>query len=142
VAELEEPRRREGSKRDRRWWFRENAYRDFWLVVLSGLLVWALALQHDEGLNRRDQTCVVFERLHQIDVHQLRSTYRYLQGHTDPQLKQLNAAILRNLPALEKRVRDGKPPAYCAAPGIGLDDRKFAKVPKRPPSLRLPKPSG
>jgi hypothetical protein len=94
VAELEEPRRREGSKRDRRWWVRETASRG------------------------------------------------YLQGHTDPQLKQLNAAILRNLPALEKRVRDGKPPAYCAAPGIGLDDRKFAKVPKRPPSLRLPKPSG
>jgi hypothetical protein len=78
---------------------RENAYRDVWLLIITGFVVWAMFRVYDvaqvadatskvakrtaiatrhETRQRRGQTCVVFERMHQVDVVQLRSTYAYV----------------------------------------------------------------
>jgi hypothetical protein len=115
---------------------RENAYRDVWLLIITGFVVWAIWVIFTETHQRRDQNCVVFERLHQIDVVQLSSTYQYLADLSRGQLGTgINKAIIRQLPITEKRMRLSKPPPYCARPGIGLDDRKLEPDPKRPPEV-------
>jgi hypothetical protein len=51
-------------------------------ILVSALLFSSVAGQQDklnaESLGRRDQNCIVFERIHQVDVIQVRSTYAYL----------------------------------------------------------------
>jgi hypothetical protein len=102
---------------------RENAYRDVWLLIITGFVVWAIWVIYDvrRSETRRssaaiDQNCVVFERMHQIDVVQLRAP-TYLADLSRGQLGTgINKAIIRQLPITEKRMRQSKPPPYCSAP--------------------------
>jgi hypothetical protein len=109
-------------------------------MLVTALLFSSVAGQQDklnaESLGRRDQNCIVFERIHQVDVIQVRSTYAYLANLSAQQLTEpINRAILAQLPTTEKRMRKSRAPAYCANPGVGLDDRKLEPEPKRPPEV-------
>jgi hypothetical protein len=109
-------------------------------ILVSALLFSSVAGQQDklnaEGVSRRDQNCIVFERMHQVDVNQVRSTYAYLADLSPQQAAEsINRAILGQLPTTEKRMRKSRAPAYCANPGVGLDDRKLEPEPKRPPEV-------
>jgi hypothetical protein len=116
---------------------RENAYRDVWLLIITGFVVWAIWVILAESEQRRNQNCVVFERLHQVDVMQLRGSYEYLANLSPAQSgTSLNRAIIRQLPITVKRTRESKPPPYCSKPGVGLDDRKLEPDPKQPPEVK------
>jgi hypothetical protein len=109
-------------------------------ILLSAWLFSSVAGQQDklnaEGISRRDQNCIVFERMHQVDVIQVRSTYAYLADLSPQQLAEpINRAILAQLPTTEKRMRKSRAPTYCANPGVGLNDRKLEPEPKRPPEV-------
>lgn len=117
---------------------RENWYRDVWMLGLTILLLLSLNALSSEGRARRDQTCTVFERQFQSDIRQLKGTYDYLLKLSPGEASSpLNSAVLEQLPQAESRVRTDHPPAYCAEPGVGLDDRTFLPVPKRPLDLPL-----
>lgn len=117
---------------------RSDWARDVWMLILSGLLLWAAIAGHNESKTRRDQTCTVFERQFQADIRQLKSTYDYLLRLPPGEVgSSLNRTVLEQLPRTEARVRNDRPPAYCAEPGVGLDDRDFLPVPKRPLNLPL-----
>jgi hypothetical protein len=109
-------------------------------MLVTALLFSSVAGQQDklnaESLGRRDQNCIVFERIHQVDVIQVRSTYAYLANLSAQQLTEpINRAILAQLPTTEKRMRKSRAPTYCANPGVGLNDRKLEPEPKRPPEV-------
>lgn len=117
--------------------------RDLVTTIAVGLAAYSVIVTQStvekikaEGVSRRDQTCIVFERMHQIDVRQLVMTYNYVTGLTaDERQSSLNRAVVAGLPALEQRVKEGPPPPYCTKPGVGLDDRRLDKPPQRPPGL-------
>ena len=126
---------------DRGWHviIRENAYRDVWLLVVSVLVAVAVIgvenTQDDrdrEAADRRDQTCLLFERSYHRSVQSLEQTYRFLERATPRQARDpIVAAILAQLPQTELRVRDERNPAYCDKPGVGLREPN-PRVPKRP----------
>lgn len=107
----------------------------FWLSVVSLFVFLSFSAQGDEARARRDQTCIVFERLHQADIKRLAGTYQYV-AHLTPQQRRerLSVAVIRQIPQLERQVRNGKPPTYCKG-DVGLDDSKLLPVPKRPPGI-------
>ena len=121
---------------------RQNWYRDLWLLELQvvvfitvGFVVWALFAWSHETADRRDQNCVLFERMQQADVRRLTTTYEYLANLDKRQLVEpINRAILRNLSTTEDTVRAEKPPAYCKGK-VGLDDSKMLPIPARPRNI-------
>jgi hypothetical protein len=111
-------------------------YRDIWLLLITGFVVWSLHASSQEGISRRDQNCLVFERMWKSDVKRLGSTYDYLRPLSRKQMAEpLNVAILRNLPRTEDDIKAERPPVYCKG-NVGLADSKLPKVPKRPRNLR------
>jgi hypothetical protein len=99
-------------------------------ILVSALLFSSVAGQQDklnaESLGRRDQNCIVFERISQSQAHQVAATYQYVADLSKAQLQtHFNQAVVRSIPSAEQQARQSKPPAYCARPGVGLDDRKF-----------------
>lgn len=118
---------------------RENWYRDIWLLGLTLLLALTLNAQANESQERKDQTCTVFERLHESAVRQLTGTYDYLTGLRPKDYQQpLNRAVLANLPATERAALITREPPYCNEEGVGLDE-PGPKLPERPnaiPTLR------
>jgi hypothetical protein len=110
-------------------------------ILLSAWLFSSVAGQQDklnaEGISRRDQNCIVFERMHQVDVIQVRSTYAYLADLSKAQLAEpINRAILAQLPndreadAQEPRAR---PTAPIPASAWTTKFRKLEPEPKRRP---------
>ena len=107
-------------------------------VAVNSVFVWiALTRGAHESEQRRDDTCTAQERRHAQDIKGLRSTYLYLQtlplsAVTDRHSPTytLNRIILQGLPDTEGRARV-KPPAFCAAPGVGIDQAE-QRVPARP----------
>jgi hypothetical protein len=145
-----DPNTRE-RKTDTRWsrFVETRAYRDIWLLIITGLVLAAL-LQDDardrreavrerraaaEIVERRDQTCKLFERAANEAVIRVQRTYMYLDGLSPRERRQpLNRAILAQLPENERVARTQRAPAYCHKPGVGLDTPPLP-VPKRPASL-------
>lgn len=46
-------RTRRGTQADRRWWKRENWYRDIWLFVLSGFVAWSASVALEAAVQAR-----------------------------------------------------------------------------------------
>jgi hypothetical protein len=106
-------------------------------ILVSALLFSSVAGQQDklnaESLGRRDQNCIVFERISQTQAHQVAATYQYVADLSKAQvLTHFNQAVVQSIPASEQQARQSKPPAYCAKPGVGLNDRKFLPLPCDP----------
>lgn len=114
---------------------RENWYRDLWLLIISGFLVWSILAFQAESTDRRDQTCTLFEKAQRDAVSQLRQTYDYLVSLTPKERHEgFNPAILANLPNVERIARTTGAPEYCNEPGVGLPEPDPV-VPVRPPGL-------
>lgn len=90
-----------------------------------------------EGVDRRDQTCVVFERdaiaakVSYVNARdQLGQTEEYLSNLTpEDKNSSINVAVAANLPRLKNAVdqrwreaRAAKAPDYCDLPGVGLHE--------------------
>ena len=97
---------------------------------------------NQEAIDRRDQSCSLFERQHLTEVNQLRDTYRYLESippenRSDP----INKFIRSSLPEVERTAQVDRAPPYCDEPGVGLPEPDPV-LPKRPKALegagRLP----
>jgi hypothetical protein len=94
-----------------------------------------------EGMERRDQTCVLFEREHLRHVIRLERTYDYLDGLPRRERgSSLTRAVVRQLPELEVDARTDSAPPFCDEPGVGLPEpdpeppafRSFEHLLKRP----------
>lgn len=127
--------RRHRRRRTDRIWIRENWYRDLWMLGLTILLLLGINAQRNEGKARRDQTCIVFERLHQADIKRLATTYQYVDNLSAAQRRQaLSRAVIRQIPQLEAQIRNSAPPNYCAG-DVGIPDSDLIQAPKRPASI-------
>jgi hypothetical protein len=118
------------------------------IAVAVGIGVWALNRSHDtatsakevavalkeEGTERRDQNCLIFEGEHLRDVRGLRTTYAYLAGLTREELRtSLSRLLLVQLSTTEERAKD-RAPAYCDEPGYG-NPEPDPVIPKRPAKI-------
>lgn len=125
------------------WW--DVWVRDFIVVIAIALSLWSTWISHQqidrvraEGAERRDQTCLIFERQQKAAVDQVGQTYRYLAGLTPKQLGEpLNRAVIANLPQLVHDATTAEAPVYCDAKGVGLPEPD-PQLP-HPPHLHLPK---
>ena len=97
-----------------------------------------------EGHERRDQTCLIFERDQLREVQQLRKTYEYLLGLTPAQRREpLNQAVLQQLPELEGQAREDDAPPYCDEPGVEAERRGEPPIGLPEPDARPPaRPDG
>lgn len=118
----------------------------YWRTILAGIGVLAIAVSivgpiranraltervEREGIERRDQQCVLFERLHAAAVQRLVETYEFLREHRDTQL---GRAVLVALPRAEADARLSVAPHYCDRDGVGLPGPN-PRIPRRPPEL-------
>lgn len=85
----------------------------------------------DEGTERRDQTCLLFERQHAAAVLRLGSTYEFLKSG---KVAELREAVLASLPQVEADARESIAPEYCDADGVGLPEPN-PTIPPRPKTL-------
>lgn len=86
--------------------------------------------QARESADRRDQTCLLFERQHETAVVRVERTYDYLDGLKGAdRTSTLTGAIVRSLHDTYQEARDSKAPHYCDVPGVGLGE----------PGTKLPK---
>lgn len=103
------------------------------------------AANEQETLERRDQSCSIFERKQREDVNQLRQTYQYILSLSPSQLKEpLNTAILTFLPETEKAAKIDDAPAFCDE--VTEDGKDIGEpepdplVPERPDGIPKPQP--
>lgn len=96
----------------------------------------AVQLANDrEGVERRDQSCRLFEGQHLADVRRLRRTYRYLLSLSATEREMaLNQFVLRSLPQTEREARLDRAPDYCDEPGVGRSEPDPV-IPHRPAQL-------
>jgi hypothetical protein len=93
-----------------------------------------------EGIERRDQTCTLFEGQHLADVKQLRGTYRFLARLPRSEWDEaLPKAIVGNLPQLEAKARRDSAPPYCDEPGAAAEAKGAKPVGLPEPDPKLPK---
>jgi hypothetical protein len=109
-------------------------------VVLAAVAIFVAVVLNvkleDEGANRRDQSCELFESAHLADVEGLRRTYGYLVELTPEQAAEpINRLLIRLLPEAEREARKDRAPEYCDEPRIGLPEPDPV-VPERPAALR------
>lgn len=107
--------------------------RDLITAFAVGLSAWSVFVVQGESGQRKDQTCVLFERQHNADVAQLTQTYTFLQKPPKG-LENLVPVALAQLPIVETNAHASIPPAYCNEKGVGLPG-PLPAIPKRP---RLP----
>lgn len=121
------------------WW---DVITRTWLFGCTVFLViFGVRLEHAvnnfqrEGQERRNQTCVIFERQQITNVRLLQNTYDFLLGLTPAQRHDpLNRFIRKQLPQTEAEARLDPSPPYCDEPGAGLPEPD-PKVPPRPPGI-------
>jgi hypothetical protein len=124
------------------WW--DVWARDFIVVVAIALSLWSTYLSHQqvkqvkqESTERRDQTCVIFERQAQAAVDQVVATYKYIAGLKPHELAEpLNQAVLAQLPQTVANANNSEAPPYCDQPGVGLPEPN----PQLPNPPRFPRP--
>lgn len=146
----------DGPRTGKLWVFARRAYW-WWTAVVPALAI-GIALYavlevdgtvkdiQAEGVDRRDQTCIVFERdaisakTAYVDAKEaLDRTNNYLKTLTPEERKtRINAAVIAGVPRLEETVdrrwRDAKAtaaPPYCDEPNVGLEEPNPA-LPARP----------
>lgn len=111
---------------DRPGWrrlIRENGYRDVWLLIISGLLVWAVLGIASQARTQRDGQCEVFERLEVAAIVKVRTQYAYLEELPREEYgSNLTKAIVRGLPSIYRDAEASRAPAYCNEKGIGLPE--------------------
>jgi hypothetical protein len=115
-----------------------------WVVIFGGFVFGAYQLQENrdlidrierEGVERRQQSCQLFESDHLADVQALRRTYHYLGGLSARERRTgINRALLVNLPRTEQEARTDSAPDFCDKPGVGLPEPDPV-VPERPRGL-------
>lgn len=90
-----------------------------------------------ESADRRDQSCLIFERQEAEDIDALERTYSYLSGLSAAQLDEpLNRAVLAQLPRTVRDAQTPDAPAYCDEPDVGLPEPvRPPRFPRRPPNL-------
>lgn len=123
-----------------------------WLAILAAVLIgagllggaWLLARETDttagkadtnanlitaierEGRERRDQTCLLFERQELAEVNRLGRTYAYLSLPAGEREPSLTRAVIRGLAEQREDALAARAPAYCnerkGAPVIGLPE--------------------
>lgn len=135
MADESDERKTPGSIEDRKGFhFPERFYRDIWLFMVTGFLLWAALGAKHESDTRQDQICQLLEKQHRNDIQRLRSSYDYIERLPRKELNtSLNRAVIRNLPQLEEQVKL-KPPGFCSDKGVGLPGPN-PEIPKRPVGL-------
>ena len=138
-----------------RWWLRlygPPIARDLWLIVVTILVLQSVHANGNtidrierEGIERRDQTCTLFETDHLQDAQRLARTYQYLDNLTPAQRREpLNQALVAQLPETEAEARSDSAPPYCDEPGAEAEKNGAEPVglpepdpilPERPASL-------
>jgi hypothetical protein len=109
------------------------------LILGVGMTATAFALRFAVGKTsreadeRKNETCVLFERQERAAIDQLRRTYDYLR-HPSPQLGDLNRLVVAQLPQVEADARASRAPSYCDPSGVGLPGRRPG-IPARPKHL-------
>jgi hypothetical protein len=95
-----------------------------------------------ETLERRDQTCHIFESQHLTNVRRLEGTYEFLDNLPRSEWgSPLTRAVLRGLPALEAEARVDQAPPYCDEPGEAQEFLYQKSNGKRGlPPIGLPEP--
>lgn len=105
------------------------------VILALGLtvVVWA---QRREGIERRNETCTLFERQEKVAVDKLRRSYDLLAKR--PELLKLFGVTGQQLGDMETETRAAVAPAYCDADGVGLPEPRGGDpaIPARPPALR------
>lgn len=112
------------ARRERfwRWWDR------VWPALAIALFVAGFSVTTDAN-------CELFEGSHKRDVDQLAQTYDYLARLAPSALgDDLNAAVLRSLPRLERAARSDDAPDYCDSLWFGRPEPD-PEIPERPSSL-------
>jgi hypothetical protein len=138
---------------------RENWYRDVWLFIITGVVLFAVLTASQAGHDavrasndakalavsnralidriekdrnaRRNDTCVTAERQEATSVKAVIRTYAFLR--TLPRSERgtaITRAIVRNLPMTYANAKADRAPKYCDEPGVGLPE----------PGPRLPQP--
>lgn len=145
------------DKRRFRIKLRENAYRDFWLLAISVIVLFALVSFANEGKERRDETCKRFEREEAQEVRRLVNTYSFLgrlpdselfaAARAEPggQLRGLYIFAVQNITTTEQDALTALAPDYCNETyqdgylwwaeerDVGLSEPRVpAEFPKRP----------
>lgn len=97
--------------------------------------VWLWDQLRDEGVQRRDQSCLIQEAKQRSDVAALKRTYDYLSGRTSyPQTQELRRIALAGLPrAFHEAELDDAPP-FCDELGVG-EPEPDPPLPERPAGL-------
>lgn len=104
-------------------------------ILLSSFLFTKLS---DEGAERRDQSCRLFESDHLADVTRLERTYEFLGRQRRP--SSLVREVVRGLPELEREARLDRAPAYCDEPGAAAERAGENPVGLPEPDPVLPAP--
>lgn len=106
------------------------------------LSVWLIARTENEGNERRNQTCLVFEGAYAEEVKGLKDVYQFLLDETPEERKStLSRFIIRELPQSEAKARSDsdnrgqRVPDYCDKAGIGRAEPD-PKVPQRPKAFK------
>lgn len=73
-----EQRRREGGPADRRWYRRENWYRDVWLLLITALLLWAVSSIQANRLDAARNSCIAQNGRNVDTIRQLEQVVRKL----------------------------------------------------------------
>lgn len=116
-------RRKTDVERGWRRLIRENAYRDLWLLIITGLTVWAIIGIAAQARTQRDGQCQVFERLEVAAVKRVQTQYDYLEQLPSTERgSNLTKAILRGLESAYEDAVASKAPAYCGEKGVGLPE--------------------
>jgi len=102
-------------------------------TLAVAVTLYVVNLVINEGKERRDQNCLLFERQAHVAARRLQDTYAYLRTlPRDDYGSSITRAILRNLPVTEADARASVAPEYCSRPGVGLPDLPSdPKIPMR-----------
>jgi hypothetical protein len=89
-----------------------------------------------EGKDRRDQSCILFERQEDSAIRQLRRTYKFLLN-PPPQAAGLVPLAKAELSKTEADARASIAPEYCNEPNVGLFEPAHPQsFPERPKELK------
>lgn len=86
----------------------------------------------EEGAQRRDQSCKLFERLERDQIQSIIRTYAYLDRLPRSEYgSSLTAEIIRGMPEQRRRAIAAAAPTYCNEPDTGLPEDGPTLPPER-----------